>query len=55
MSAASARGAVGMIGLGIMGGAIAKNLKSAGWHVVGFDIDKKRCAAARKFGATTCQ
>lgn len=50
MSAASARGAVGMIGLGIMGGAIAKNLKSAGWHVVGFDIDKKRCAEAKRAG-----
>ena len=51
MSAASAKGTVGIIGLGIMGGAIAKNLKSAGWHVVGFDIDKKRCAEAKRSGA----
>lgn len=51
MSAASAKGAVGVIGLGIMGGAIAKNLTSAGWHVVGFDVDKKRCAEAKKSGA----
>ncbi|MEA2929950.1 MAG: hypothetical protein QOG38_2378 [Hyphomicrobiales bacterium] len=50
MSAASAKGAVGIIGLGIMGGAIAKNLTSAGWHVVGFDTDKKRRAGAKKFG-----
>jgi putative dehydrogenase len=55
MSAASARGAVGIIGLGIMGGAIAKNLKSAGWRVVGFDIDKKRCAAAKKFGTAVAR
>jgi 3-hydroxyisobutyrate dehydrogenase-like beta-hydroxyacid dehydrogenase len=51
MSAASAKGAVGIVGLGIMGGAIAKNLTSAGWHVVGYDTDKKRCAEAKKFGA----
>src|ERR1043166_7536325 len=51
MSAASAKGTVGIIGLGIMGRAIAKNLKSAGWNVVGFDIDKKRCAEAKRSGA----
>src|SRR5437016_7951828 len=50
MSAASARGTVGIVGLGIMGGAIAKNLKFAGWQVVGFDIDKKRCAEAKRTG-----
>jgi len=51
MSAASAKGTVGVIGLGIMGGAIAKNLTSAGWHVVGFDVDKKRRTEAKKFDA----
>lgn len=33
---------VGMIGLGIMGGAIAKNLTERGWTVTGFDIDAER-------------
>jgi len=36
------RGAVGIIGLGIMGGAFARNLASAGWQVTGYDIDKIR-------------
>lgn len=35
---------VGIIGLGIMGGAIARNLVERGWRVVGFDIDAARCA-----------
>jgi L-threonate 2-dehydrogenase len=35
---------VGIIGLGIMGGAIARNLIDRGWRVVGFDIEPKRCA-----------
>jgi 3-hydroxyisobutyrate dehydrogenase-like beta-hydroxyacid dehydrogenase len=35
---------VGIVGLGIMGGAIARNLVAAGWRVVGFDIDAARCA-----------
>ncbi|MBV9462527.1 MAG: NAD(P)-dependent oxidoreductase [Bradyrhizobium sp.] len=30
---------VGMIGLGIMGGAIARNLVERGWRVIGFDTD----------------
>jgi putative dehydrogenase len=30
---------VGMIGLGIMGSAIARNLVERGWRVIGFDID----------------
>jgi L-threonate 2-dehydrogenase len=36
---------VGIIGLGIMGGAIARNLRDRGWRVVGFDIDKERRSA----------
>src|SRR6478672_1308352 len=44
------KGSVGIIGLGIMGGAIAKNLATAGWHVVGFDIAKERCDEARAVG-----
>ena len=32
-------GTVGIVGLGIMGGAIARNLVERGWRVIGFDID----------------
>lgn len=35
---------VGVIGLGIMGGAMARNLKAAGWRVLGFDPDAARAA-----------
>src|SRR5437764_12275587 len=41
---------VGVIGLGIMGGAIARNLIAAGFRVGGFDIDKGRAAAAAASG-----
>ena len=34
------KGTVGVIGLGIMGGAFAKNLVKAGWHVVGYDTNR---------------
>jgi L-threonate 2-dehydrogenase len=42
--------AVGIIGLGIMGGAISRNLAAKGWHVVGFDIDAERRAEAKENG-----
>ena len=35
---------VGIIGLGIMGGAIARNLVDRGWRVIGVDIDATRRA-----------
>jgi 3-hydroxyisobutyrate dehydrogenase-like beta-hydroxyacid dehydrogenase len=35
---------VGIIGLGIMGGAIARNLVERGWRVIGFDTDPAKCA-----------
>jgi len=35
---------VGMVGLGIMGSAIACNLVDRGWRVIGFDIDAARRA-----------
>ena len=35
--------AVGIVGLGIMGGAIARNLVERGWSVIGFDVDPERC------------
>jgi L-threonate 2-dehydrogenase len=41
---------VGVVGLGIMGGAFARNLVKAGWHVIGFDIDPARCRAMARAG-----
>src|SRR4051794_16998346 len=41
---------VGVIGLGIMGGAIARNLQAAGWRVIGFDTDPDRRAALAAAG-----
>ncbi len=44
------KGTVGMIGLGIMGGAFAKNLAAAGWRVIGYDISAKARKAAERAG-----
>lgn len=44
------KGTVGIIGLGIMGGAFAKNLVEAGWHVVGYDVDAGRRRALSRIG-----
>jgi L-threonate 2-dehydrogenase len=41
---------IGVIGLGIMGGAFARHLVAAGWRVVGYDIDAERGAEARAAG-----
>lgn len=41
---------VGVIGLGIMGGAMARNLAAAGWQVTGFDTDPARRAALAEAG-----
>lgn len=49
------RGAVGVIGLGIMGGAFAKNLVAGGWRVVGFDVDPARRKAMGKIGVEIAQ
>src|ERR1700742_524179 len=35
---------VGIIGLGIMGGAIARNLIERSWRVIGFDVSPERNA-----------
>jgi len=44
--------AVGVVGMGIMGGSFAKNLAAAGWRVVGCDPSKAAQAAARRAGVT---
>ena len=41
---------VGIIGLGIMGGAFAQNLIAAGWQVIGYDISPARRRAMARFG-----
>lgn len=41
---------VGIIGLGIMGGAFAQNLIAAGWHVIGYDVAPPRRRAMAKLG-----
>ncbi len=45
--ASEKKGAVGVIGLGIMGGSFAQNLTGAGWRVIGYDIapDRRRALA----------
>jgi 3-hydroxyisobutyrate dehydrogenase-like beta-hydroxyacid dehydrogenase len=45
------KGVVGVIGLGIMGGAFSQNLLRAGWRVVGYDIAPARRRAMAKQGA----
>jgi 3-hydroxyisobutyrate dehydrogenase-like beta-hydroxyacid dehydrogenase len=44
------KGTVGVIGLGIMGGAFAGNLAKAGWRVVGYDVSAARRREARAEG-----
>jgi putative dehydrogenase len=46
---------VGMIGLGIMGGAIARNLVERGWRVIGFDIDPARRAELAQANVTIAE
>ncbi len=43
---------VGMVGLGIMGSAISRNLVERGWTVYGFDLDAAKCADLAKDGVT---
>jgi 3-hydroxyisobutyrate dehydrogenase-like beta-hydroxyacid dehydrogenase len=49
------KGTVGVIGLGIMGGAFAKNLVKAGWHVVGYDTNAARRREAKRAGVEIAQ
>ena len=41
---------IGVIGLGIMGGAFARNLATGGWKIIGYDIDANRRAEAKAAG-----
>jgi putative dehydrogenase len=50
MAAKKTKGTVGVVGLGIMGGAFAKNLARAGWRVVGYDTSAARRREARAAG-----
>ena len=50
MAVRRTRGTVGVIGLGIMGGAFARNLVTAGWRVVGYDPNPTRRREARRAG-----
>jgi putative dehydrogenase len=50
MGAAKRKGTIGIVGLGIMGGAFARNLVAAGWRVVGYDIDAARRKELAKAG-----
>src|ERR1700692_4791027 len=45
-------GSVGIIGLGIMGGAISKNLLDRGWRVFGTDLDPAKQTALTEAGGT---
>ena len=45
------KGTVGVVGLGIMGGAFARNLIADRWRVIGYDIDPARCRALARAGA----
>jgi 3-hydroxyisobutyrate dehydrogenase/glyoxylate/succinic semialdehyde reductase len=46
---------VGIIGLGIMGSAISRNLVERGWRVIGFDIDGTRRAEAAAANVTIAE
>jgi putative dehydrogenase len=49
-SQGTSKGRVGVAGLGIMGGAMARNLRASGWHVVGYDVDGAITAGAARDG-----
>jgi 3-hydroxyisobutyrate dehydrogenase-like beta-hydroxyacid dehydrogenase len=48
--ASGKKGAVGIVGLGIMGGSFAQNLVAAGWRVIGYDIAPERRRAMARAG-----
>jgi 3-hydroxyisobutyrate dehydrogenase-like beta-hydroxyacid dehydrogenase len=50
MAIAKERDRVGIIGLGIMGGAFARNLVASGWRVDGYDVSSERCSELAREG-----
>jgi 3-hydroxyisobutyrate dehydrogenase/glyoxylate/succinic semialdehyde reductase len=46
---------VGIVGLGIMGSAISRNLAERGWRVIGFDTDAVRRNDAAQAGVTAAE
>ena len=44
MAIVKTKDSIGIVGLGIMGGAFARNLVASGWKVIGFDVAEERCA-----------
>jgi len=44
------KGTVGVVGLGIMGGAFTRHLARAGWRVIGYDVSAKQRRAAARAG-----
>eukprot|EP01037_Dinobryon_pediforme_P005452 gene5452-5508_t len=45
---------IGIIGLGIMGGAMARNLIAGGWTVLGYDTDAAQLASLEANGLVPC-
>jgi 3-hydroxyisobutyrate dehydrogenase-like beta-hydroxyacid dehydrogenase len=52
---AKKKGTVGIVGMGIMGGAFASKLVAAGYRVTGYDRNKKAIAAAKRAGVQTVE
>ena len=46
-------GNIGLIGLGLVGSAMAERLKADGFNVVGFDIDQAKCEQLEQLGGVT--
>ncbi len=49
------KGVAGVVGLGIMGGAMARNLTKAGWEVAGYDVDAGRRGEAEAAGVAVAE
>ena len=43
-------GNIGLIGLGLVGSAMAERLKAEGFNVIGFDIDPAKCEQLERLG-----